>query len=147
VLGITFKPDTDDIREAPSLTILPILAGEGAKIRAYDPQGRRHAETALPTVEWTDAPMDVADDADAVVLLTEWQEFRDLDLVVMRERMRGHVLLDLRNAYQRADAEAAGLLHTGIGLPAAAEGRSATAMSARRVNGASHANAAPVHVT
>lgn len=143
VLGITFKPDTDDIREAPSLTILPILAGEGATIRAYDPQGRKHAAALLPTVEWCDAPMDVADDADAVVLLTEWDEFRTLDLTAMRKLMKGHLLADLRNVFSAAEAEAAGLVHIGIGLPDEYEAKPALVIKAQtKSNGVGHATGA-----
>lgn len=114
VLGITFKANTDDIREAPALTIVPILAGEGANVRAYDPQGRQHAEGNLDVV-WCDIAADVADRADAVVVLTEWNDFRALDLRDLRKRMKGKVLLDFRNVFRPADAEAAGLAYIGIG--------------------------------
>ena len=117
VLGVTFKPNTDDIREAPSLVILPILAGDGASVRVFDPQGRAHGEPALPQVEWCTSAHDVAEDADAVVVLTEWNEFRALDLSELREHMRGHVLLDFRNIFKASDAEDAGLLYYGIGKP------------------------------
>ncbi len=117
VLGITFKPNTDDIREASSLTILPILLHDGARVRAYDPQGRKHGEEALPGVEWCEQALTVADDADALVVLTEWNEFRALDLDELKSRMRGTVLLDMRNIFRPQDAEAAGLTYQGIGRP------------------------------
>ncbi|MGE0854090.1 MAG: UDP-glucose/GDP-mannose dehydrogenase family protein [Hyphomicrobiaceae bacterium] len=117
VLGITFKPNTDDIREAPSLTVLPILAGDGAVLRAYDPQGQRHGRLALPQVSWCEAALDVANDADAIVLLTEWNEFRALDLEDLRSRMRGNVLLDFRNVFSGSAATAAGFAYFGIGRP------------------------------
>lgn len=97
VLGITFKPNTDDIREAASLTIVPILKHDGADIRAYDPQGRKQAEALLPGVTWCDNALAVAEGADALVILTEWNEFRALDLHDLKRHMRGNVLLDLRN--------------------------------------------------
>ena len=115
VLGVTFKPNTDDMREAPSLVILPMLQARGATIRACDPQGRRNAEALLPGVEWFANPLETAEGADLLVVLTEWNEFRALDLKQLRKVMRGNALVDLRNVYQPALAEAAGLTYSGVG--------------------------------
>jgi len=119
VLGITFKPDTDDIREAPALTILPILVSEGAKLRAYDPQGHAHAESVLEGVAWCSSADEATAGADAVLVLTEWDEFRAIDLNKLGQRMRGNVLLDFRNVFRPQDAEEAGLVYVGIGRPRA----------------------------
>ncbi len=99
VLGVTFKPNTDDMRDAPSLTIVPALIGGGAKVRVVDPQGRSEGEALLPGVEWVDDPYDAARDADAVVLLTEWNEFRALNLSDMARAMKTPRMIDLRNIY------------------------------------------------
>lgn len=108
VLGVTFKPNTDDMRDAPSLTIVPALVGSGAKVRVVDPQGRREGEALLPGVSWVEDAYEAALDADSVVLLTEWNEFRALDL----ERLAGHMakptMADLRNIYSEQDAKRAG---------------------------------------
>src|SRR6056297_2349722 len=108
VLGVTFKPNTDDMRDAPSLTIVPALVGGGAKVRVVDPQGRREGEALLPGVVWFDDPYGAAKEADAVVILTEWNEFRALDLVRLRQGMTSPLMADLRNIYSPEDAHAAG---------------------------------------
>jgi UDPglucose 6-dehydrogenase len=115
MLGLTFKPNTDDMREAPSLVIVPMLQARGAHVRVYDPQAFPKAEALLPDVVWTESAPEVAQDADAIVLLTEWNEFRALDLKQLREVMLGNVLVDLRNAYSPALAEEAGFAYYGIG--------------------------------
>jgi UDPglucose 6-dehydrogenase len=84
VLGVTFKPNTDDMRDAPSLTIIPALVGGGARVRVVDPQGRREGEALLPGVVWGDDPYKAAHKADLLVILTEWNEFRALDLKRLR---------------------------------------------------------------
>ncbi len=117
VLGVTFKPNTDDVREAPSLTILPILAHNGARVRVFDPQGRRHGESELSGVEWCENALEVADEADALVILTEWNEFRALSLTELKKRMRGNILVDLRNVFAPEDAEEAGFVYHAIGRP------------------------------
>lgn len=117
VLGVTFKPNTDDMREAPSLVLLPMLLERGATIRAYDPQGRKHGEKLLPGVAWCESALDAATSADIVVVLTEWNEFRALDLGALKSVMRGHVLVDLRNIYQPRDALAEGFHYSSIGRP------------------------------
>ncbi|MCB0311139.1 MAG: UDP-glucose/GDP-mannose dehydrogenase family protein, partial [Bdellovibrionales bacterium] len=115
VLGVTFKPNTDDMREAPSLVILPILQSRGATISACDPQGRVNAAAILPGVEWFDDPLEVAEHADVLLVLTEWNEFRALDLKKLRQVMKGDVLVDLRNVYQAHTAENAGFRYFGLG--------------------------------
>ncbi len=114
-LGVTFKPNTDDMRESPSLVILPMLMERGARVRAYDPQGRVNAESLLPGVEWADGALDAAEDADLLVILTEWNEFRALNLKALKERMRGRVIVDLRNVMRPDDARAEGFIYAGIG--------------------------------
>lgn len=108
VLGVTFKPNTDDMRDAPSLTIVPALVGGGAKVRVVDPQGRREGETLLPGVTWLDDPYKAAQNADLVVILTEWNEFRALDLKKLASGMANARLADLRNIYSAETAQAAG---------------------------------------
>ncbi len=108
VLGVTFKPNTDDMRDAPALTIVPALIGGGAGVRVVDPQGRREGETLLPGVEWMDDPYRAAAEADLVLILTEWNEFRALDLARLAGVMTTPRMADLRNVYERADVLAAG---------------------------------------
>jgi len=115
VLGVTFKPHTDDMREAPSLTVIPILLSKGAQVRVYDPQGRRHGEALLQHATWCESALDAAKSADIVVVLTEWNEFRALDLAEIKGAMRGDLLVDMRNVYVPAEARAAGLRYVGIG--------------------------------
>jgi len=120
VLGVTFKPNTDDMREAPSLVILPMLMERGAHVRAYDPQGRENAEPLLPGVEWCEGGLEAAEGADLLVILTEWNEFRALNLRQLKERMRGRTIVDLRNVMRPDDAAAEGFIYSGIGRASAA---------------------------
>lgn len=116
VLGVTFKPNTDDMRDAPSLTIIPALIGGGAKVRVVDPQGRREGEALLPGVVWVDDPYKAATNAEALVILTEWNEFRALDLQRLARRMATPRMIDLRNVYDREDVLAAGFAgYLGVG--------------------------------
>ena len=116
VLGVTFKPNTDDMREAPSLTIVPALVGNGAEVRVVDPQGQREGSALLPGVRWCEDPYEATDGADAVVLLTEWNEFRALDLARMASAMRTPAMADLRNIYSADEASDAGFTaYTSIG--------------------------------
>ncbi|REC58730.1 UDP-glucose/GDP-mannose dehydrogenase family protein [Rhodosalinus sediminis] len=116
VLGVTFKPETDDMREAPSLTIVPALVGGGARVRVADPQGRREGEALLPGVAWCDDAYAAAEGADLLVLLTEWNEFRALDLADIAGRMATPRLADLRNVYSAEAAQAAGFAaYTAVG--------------------------------
>ena len=108
VLGVTFKPNTDDMRDAPSLTIVPALIGGGAKVRAVDPQGMAEGEALLPGVKWLDDPYHAARNADLVVLLTEWNEFRALDLKELSRKMASPRMVDLRNIYNAKTAKRGG---------------------------------------
>jgi UDPglucose 6-dehydrogenase len=115
VLGVTFKPNTDDMRDSPSLVVLPALEGEGARLRATDPEGRANAEELLPGVSWHDDPYLCATGADALVLMTEWNQYRSLHLPRLKEAMRGDVFVDLRNVYPPEDVKRTGFAYTGIG--------------------------------
>jgi UDPglucose 6-dehydrogenase len=115
VLGVTFKPNTDDMRDAPSLVLVPMLQERGATVRSFDPQGRKHAEALLPGVVWCKDALEAAEGADVLVVVTEWNEFRALDLQAAAKRMRGGVLVDLRNVFQAEAAHAVGLTYHGIG--------------------------------
>jgi len=108
VLGVTFKPNTDDMREAPSLTIVPALVGGGAEVRVVDPQGRREGTALLPGATWADDPYTAAESAHAVVILTEWNEFRALDLARLAGTMAAPRMADLRNIYSGAAVREAG---------------------------------------
>ncbi|MFN3262544.1 MAG: UDP-glucose dehydrogenase family protein [Pikeienuella sp.] len=119
VLGVTFKPDTDDMRDAPSLTIVPALIGRGAKVVIVDPEGRREGESLLPGADWAEDAYEAASGAAAAVVITEWNAFRGLDLERLREGMAGDVLVDLRNIFRRDEAQAAGFAYTGVGRGAA----------------------------
>lgn len=115
VLGLTFKPNTDDMRDAPSLALIKRLQEGGASVAAFDPVGREQAEPMLPGITFAEDAYAVADGADALVLVTEWDEFRALDLRRLAEAMRGKHLIDLRNVYEPADVARAGLSYRGIG--------------------------------
>ena len=108
VLGATFKPNTDDMRDAPSLTIVPALVGGGAKVRVADPQGKHEGEALLPGVIWMEDPYKCAHNADLLVILTEWNEFRALDLKKIAKKMNAPRMADLRNIYSVKDAKRAG---------------------------------------
>jgi len=108
VMGVTFKPNTDDMRDAPALTIIPALVGGGAKVRVIDPQGIHEGEDLLPGVKWVDDPYKATRKADLVVILTEWNEFRGLDLKRIAKHMETPRLADLRNIYSVKDAKRAG---------------------------------------
>ena len=116
VLGLTFKPETDDMRDAPSLTILPALIQQGARIKAHDPHGMDEARKELPdTVEYADNIDDAVRDADAIVLMTEWNLYRGLDLEKLKSLMRGNVFVDLRNVYERKLMQEHGFHYTCVG--------------------------------
>lgn len=116
VLGLTFKPQTDDMRDAPALAILPALADRGAIIRAHDPEGTAEARTLMPSgIDYVDTIEDALRDADAVVLMTEWNQYRGLDLRELRSLMRGNVFVDLRNVYERRTMEDAGFVYSAVG--------------------------------
>jgi UDPglucose 6-dehydrogenase len=126
VLGVTFKPNTDDMRDSPSLDIVPGLLAAGARVRAFDPAGRHEAEKLLPGVEWAEDAYDAVKGADVLAILTEWNEFRALDLKRVREAMTGHIVVDLRNVYTPEDMEIAGFVYTSIGRPSRIESAAGT---------------------
>jgi UDPglucose 6-dehydrogenase len=117
VLGVTFKPNTDDMRDAPSLVIVPSLQERGATVKVFDPQGQRHGSGLLPGVTWCNGTLEAIDGADVLLVLTEWNEFRALDLDVARARMAGTVIVDLRNVFAPDAAHAAGFQYESIGRP------------------------------
>ncbi len=115
VLGLAFKPNTDDMREAPSIPLIQGLLERGAQVSAFDPVARHQAEQVLDGIAFADDAYAAAKDADALVIVTEWDEFRALDLDKIAEAMSGKTLVDLRNVYDRQDAEEAGLVYQGVG--------------------------------
>jgi UDPglucose 6-dehydrogenase len=115
VLGLTFKPNTDDMRDAPSLDIIPALQAMGVKVQAFDPEGVAEARQLLGDVDFTENPYDAAVGADALVIITEWDEFRALDLDRVKLLMRSPVLVDLRNIYKPETMKARGFAYTSIG--------------------------------
>ncbi|MEQ7872406.1 UDP-glucose/GDP-mannose dehydrogenase family protein [Sphingomonas sp. ASV193] len=119
VLGLTFKPNTDDMRDSPAIPLVHGLADAGAEVVAFDPVGRKQAEPLLPAIAYADEADAVAEGADALVIVTEWDEFRALDLAALAKRMRGKALVDLRNIYAPVEAERVGLTYSGIGRGAA----------------------------
>ncbi|WP_448658023.1 UDP-glucose dehydrogenase family protein [Sphingomonas sp. CJ99] len=115
VLGLTFKPNTDDMREAPSISIIQALQDAGATVRAYDPEGMEASRTLISGVDYAGDAYAVAEGAVAVVIVTEWDAFRALDLSRLKTAMADPLLVDLRNIYQRAEVEAAGLRYVSVG--------------------------------
>ena len=117
VLGVAFKPNTDDVRDAPSLVIIPILQQLGAKVFAHDPIAMEQAKKLLTNVEWVEDPYDAADKADALVIITEWNEYRALDLEEIAGKMKQKRLIDLRNIYKVSDVEQHGFQYVSVGRP------------------------------
>jgi len=117
VLGVTFKPNTDDMRDAPSLEIIPALQKAGATVRAFDPAGTVEAEKLFNDVEFVSGPYFCAEGADVLVIITEWNEFRALDLQRLKSTMKAPVLVDLRNIYTLEEATNAGFAYTSVGRP------------------------------
>ncbi len=118
VLGLTFKPNTDDMRDSPSLVIVPELQAAGATVRAFDPEGMKEAKKLLD-VEWSADAYAAAKDADVLVIITEWNQFRALDLARLRQIMKAPVIVDLRNIYKPAEMKAAGFRYVSVGRPSA----------------------------
>ena len=118
ILGVTFKPNTDDMRDAPSLDIIPALQQAGATVRAVDPAGRYEAEKLLPQVIWEADIYKAAYQADALVILTEWNEFRALDLSRLKPTLKQPLIIDLRNIYKPDEMRAAGFQYHSIGRKA-----------------------------
>ncbi|HEX6978486.1 MAG TPA: UDP-glucose/GDP-mannose dehydrogenase family protein [Alphaproteobacteria bacterium] len=117
MLGLTFKPNTDDMRDAPSLDIVPALEAAGAKVRAFDPEGMNEAAKLLPNVTYCQNAYETMENADALVLTTEWNEFRALDLDRVKSLLKTPILVDLRNVYEPAAMVAAGFHYVCIGRP------------------------------
>jgi UDPglucose 6-dehydrogenase len=117
LLGVTFKPNTDDIREAPALAIMQSLSDAGAAIRLYDPAGMESARAALAGVEFGQSPYEIAEGADVLVIVTEWEEFRALDFRLLRQVMKVPCLVDLRNVYRREDIARHGFRYFSVGRP------------------------------
>jgi UDPglucose 6-dehydrogenase len=115
VLGLAFKPNTDDMRDAPSIPLINKLIEQGAEVSAFDPVAREQAEKVFKNISFAPDAYEAAKEADALVIVTEWDEFRALDLDKLAAAMRGKVLVDLRNVYGRAEAEEAGLTYFGVG--------------------------------
>jgi UDPglucose 6-dehydrogenase len=115
VLGLTFKPNTDDMRDSPSLSILPPLIEGGATIRAFDPEGMAEAKKLLPDLDYCGDAYQALEGADALVLVTEWNEFRALDLARVKNLLRSPIIIDLRNVYQPDEMAAAGFIYHSIG--------------------------------
>jgi UDPglucose 6-dehydrogenase len=115
LLGLTFKPNTDDMRDAPSIAIAQALSDAGITVTAYDPEGMETAAPLMPEVIMAKSTAEAVTGADAVVVVTEWDAFRGLDLVRLRQMMAQPVLVDLRNIYDPQDARAAGFAYSSVG--------------------------------
>ncbi|HET6537598.1 MAG TPA: UDP-glucose/GDP-mannose dehydrogenase family protein [Sphingopyxis sp.] len=120
ILGLTFKPNTDDMRDSPSLAIVAALQEAGATVAAYDPEGMASAAALMPDVEMTNSAYAAAEQADAVAIVTEWDAFRALDLQRLGSVMKDRLLVDLRNIYRREEVTRHGFRHVGIGTSSAA---------------------------
>ena len=117
VLGLTFKPDTDDMREAPSIPLVTGLLDMGAKVRAHDPVGMEAARRELPDIEYCEDPYLCARGADALVVVTEWAQYRALDLERLKSELARPVLVDLRNIYRPEDVAPHGFTYESVGRP------------------------------
>ena len=117
ILGLTFKPNTDDMRETPSIPLIVALQDMGAHIRAYDPAGMQQASLELPTIEYCKNAYECAANADAVVIVTEWEEFRALDLSRLKREMKLPVIVDLRNVYRQDELNELGFVYESVGRP------------------------------
>ena len=124
VLGLTFKPNTDDMRDSPSLTLIPALQKAGASVRAHDPQGMQQAAKLLPGVHFCENSYEAADGADALVMVTEWDAYRALDLDRIHRSMKDHVVVDLRNIYRPDEMAAKGFRYSSVGRPKTDRGAS-----------------------
>ncbi len=122
VLGLTFKPNTDDMRDAPSIPLITALTDHGAQVRVYDPVGMEQANSLLPEVALTDDPYACATGADALVIVTEWEQFRALNFGRLKQVMKQPVLVDLRNVYQPDEMRRRGFIYESVGRAAALDG-------------------------
>ncbi len=123
LLGLTFKPNTDDMRDAPSLDIAPALQDAGAVVRAFDPEGMAEARALMPTLTYCDGPYHAVEGADAIVIVTEWNQFRALDLERVKQTMKGNVVVDLRNIYAPDDMRQRGFAYDSVGRVTASNSR------------------------
>jgi UDPglucose 6-dehydrogenase len=117
VLGLTFKPNTDDMREAPSIPLITALIDMGAKVKAYDPEGMQQARSELPVITYCEDPYSVASGADGLVIVTEWEQFRALDLRRLKKDMAQPVIVDLRNIYRPEEMAKHGFTYESVGRP------------------------------
>ena len=115
ILGLTFKPNTDDMRDAPSISIIKALQEAGAQIRAYDPQGMQEASDIFTGLHYAQNAYDAADGADAMVIVTEWEAFRALDLERIKSQLTQPVIVDLRNIYRAQEMDQLGFRYSSIG--------------------------------
>jgi len=115
VLGLTFKPNTDDLREAPSIPLITALKDMGAKVRAYDPAGMTNASVEIPDVQFADGPYACVESADALVIVTEWEQFRALDFEAIKRAMKQPVVIDLRNVYRPDEMAQLGFVYDSVG--------------------------------
>jgi len=115
VLGLAFKPNTDDMRDAASLTIIPILQSLGARVRAYDPESMAQARPMLTQTEFSDDPYACLSGADALVILTEWDAFRALDLGRVKSLLAAPIVVDMRNIYRPSDMRRQGFRYVSVG--------------------------------
>jgi UDPglucose 6-dehydrogenase len=115
VLGLTFKPNTDDMRDAPSITIIQALLDGGAEVHAYDPEGMDDAKELLGAVTYGKDPYEIAQDADAIVIVTEWDEFRALDFKRLKTTVKTPTIVDLRNIYPAAEVSRHGFSYFAVG--------------------------------
>jgi UDPglucose 6-dehydrogenase len=115
LLGLTFKPNTDDMRDAPSIALIAALQDGGARVRAYDPEGMEQARHVLSEVDYADDPYACARDADALVIATEWDMFRALDLGRLKSVLKAPILVDLRNIYRPDDVTRRGFTYVSVG--------------------------------
>ena len=117
VLGLAFKPNTDDMRDAPSLDIIPALQAAGARVKAYDPESMHEAGKILAEVDFCDGPYHAIDGADAMVLITEWDQFRAMDFDRVKKLLKTPTVVDLRNVYQPSDMVKRGFNYVSVGRP------------------------------
>ncbi|MDQ1184276.1 UDP-glucose dehydrogenase family protein [Agrobacterium larrymoorei] len=115
VLGLTFKPNTDDMRDSPAITVIQTLQDAGAKVTAYDPEGMANAKPLIEGIDYAQGPYEAAQDAEALVIVTEWNQFRALDLARLKSIMKSPVLVDLRNIYRADEVTAHGFSYSSIG--------------------------------
>ena len=115
ILGLSFKPNTDDLRSAPSIEIIKDLQAEGARIRAYDPQAMENSKTMLKDVEYRQNPYDAAKGCDALIILTEWSEFKDIDIAKIKNLMNRPLIIDGRNIFDASHMQSLGIEYVSIG--------------------------------